>query len=379
MSATKAGTKITFFSQSLQRTGSEIVLYQLLRHLDVSFNPSLVSFFKGELADELATIPQTTIYSSKPGGSFLSRLNHYLEREFGMPRKLKAFHDSVWYVNTIALPDVVSYAKKNKIRLLVHVHELEQMFELLSEERIRNLVEYPEWIIANSEASKLVLNKYGRKDRISVCYPCMDTTLVRRDEALYNTKRKELGFVSGDFLWLMSGTLDRNKNPFLFMEAASLLLKQQPHARFAWLGGTSDTTFEQECKERCKALNLQDRFTWLGSMGKEYTASFNCADGFMLSSRKESFSLATLEALLLGLPVVANDCGGVSELLQTDIGKIVSSDNRAQGLATEMERYMNKEWMVDIEKQRQRAMQFDVNTIAPRWNNLLAQILNRKG
>ncbi|HXC03333.1 MAG TPA: glycosyltransferase, partial [Bacteroidia bacterium] len=153
----------------------------------------------------------------------------------------------------------------------------------------------------------------------------------------------------------------------------------QPNARFAWLGGTEDKAFETSCREACTRLNLDKYVTWLGQVGDAYSSFFKCADGFVLTSTRESFSLATLEALLLGLPVVANDCGGVSEILQADIGRIIRTENRAEGMALEMDRYMKGEWKVDIQKQRVRAEAFDIEKTAPKWNEFLLEILNPAG
>ncbi|MFI5148629.1 MAG: glycosyltransferase [Bacteroidia bacterium] len=377
MPADKTVSRITFFTQSLGRTGSEVVLLNLLKHLDTKYSATLANLYPGELTGKLpASISQVSLLSQRPGNGFFSRVRHYVEREFLLPVKLRPLSSSIWYINTIAMPGLVSYARKHGIRLVVHVHELEQMFAFRTEQEVRDLVEYPEWILANSEATKAVLALYGRTEKVSVCYPAIDTSVIVRDKTLYFLKRKEMGIDPTDVLWVMSGTLDRNKDPFLFMQAAVHLLSLQPKAFFAWLGGSQDVIFEQECKKECKRLGLENRFLWLGKTGDQYLLLFNMADGFLLSSKKESFSLATLEAMLLGLPVVVNDCGGVSELLGKDIGRIVSADNRALGLAQEMNACMNHEWSADAEKQKLRAREFDITRIAPVWNKLLNQIIN---
>ena len=38
-----------------------------------------------------------------------------------------------------------------------------------------------------------------------------------------------------------------------------------------------------------KENNLTEKIIWTGNLGDEYLNYFNCADGFMLCSKKESF------------------------------------------------------------------------------------------
>lgn len=372
----KTPVKLTFFTQSLQRTGSEIVLFNLLQHISGAWEKRLVSYYQGELDNKLQEgIPREILYRVKPTQRMASRIIHLLERNIAVPRKLRRLHDSVWYVNTIVLPDLIEYAEKHHIEVILHVHELEQMYRLLSKVQIERLIEYPSWIIANSETSAAVLHKLGRVSRISVCYPGIDTTHIQRDSTSYTKCRTELGIDSGKFVWLMCGTLDKNKNPFLFLEAAALLASQQKDARFLWLGGTSDKAFEQECKKRTSSLGLSNLVYWLGNKGTAYSYFFNSADGFLLTSERESFSLVTLEALLLGLPVVSTDCGGVKEVLGNDIGKVIAGTSSAQELANAMLSYMDKILVFDALKERKRGEMFDIIPVSQHWNRILEQIL----
>ncbi|HYN21947.1 MAG TPA: glycosyltransferase [Thermoanaerobaculia bacterium] len=55
----------------------------------------------------------------------------------------------------------------------------------------------------------------------------------------------------------------------------------------------------------------------------EVAARLRAADLFVLASRIETFSVATLEALACGVPVVATACGGPEELVTPSAGTIV--------------------------------------------------------
>ena len=61
-------------------------------------------------------------------------------------------------------------------------------------------------------------------------------------------------------------------------------------------------------------LGIADRVELRGHVG-DVGAALDGARVFALASRRESFSLACVEALAHGLPVVATDCGGPAEIL----------------------------------------------------------------
>jgi L-malate glycosyltransferase len=132
----------------------------------------------------------------------------------------------------------------------------------------------------------------------------------------------------------------------------------------------------EECRSRVIALGLEGKIIWLENKGADYYKYFTCADGFVLTSLKESFSLVTVEALLLGLPVVAQDCGGVREILANDIGQIIEQQNSAPLMAQAMVNYMSGKLTFDADKGKQRAQKFDIQVVAAKWNQILTNYFN---
>ena len=70
-------------------------------------------------------------------------------------------------------------------------------------------------------------------------------------------------------------------------------------------------------------LGLQDRVTLLGYQPQPWSY-YEQARCFVLPSTKEPFGLVLVEALAHGLPVVATDCHGPSEILTDGIGQLVA-------------------------------------------------------
>ncbi|MBK9478459.1 MAG: hypothetical protein IPN99_06395 [Bacteroidetes bacterium] len=184
--------KITFFTPSFTSTGSEIVLCNMLNSLNPTISAKLVSYYSGgSLWNKLTkNYSKNSLYHFNPQKGIFARIFHRLEKTFLVPKKLKKYTNSVWYINTIVLPEILEFAAANGIRTIVHSHEMEHMFNLLSTQQLKQLIQYPELIIANSAASEKVLNELGRTNKIKRIYPAIKSLTIQRDTVAYSNFRK---------------------------------------------------------------------------------------------------------------------------------------------------------------------------------------------
>ena len=85
-------------------------------------------------------------------------------------------------------------------------------------------------------------------------------------------------------------------------------------------------------QDEAQALGVAERVS-LPGFKRDIESELARARCFALSSRRETFSLACVEALAHGLPVVATDCGGPSEILgKHEFGALVPVGD-VEGLA----------------------------------------------
>ncbi len=84
---------------------------------------------------------------------------------------------------------------------------------------------------------------------------------------------------------------------------------------------------EEELKMQVKDLNVIDTVHFLGFNKNPYKYVAN-ADLFVCSSRREGFSTAVTESLVVGTPVVSTNCSGAYELLgnNNEYGVVVNQD-----------------------------------------------------
>ncbi len=115
---------------------------------------------------------------------------------------------------------------------------------------------------------------------------------------------------------------------------------------------------QRELERKIAELGVQDSFLLLGFQDNPYKYVAKC-DLYVCSSRREGFSTAVTEALILGTPVVSTDCSGAKELLGTENEYGLVVENSAEGVYTGMKRMLeNPELLAHYRKQAQLRGQF---------------------
>lgn len=140
--------------------------------------------------------------------------------------------------------------------------------------------------------------------------------------------RREIGAQSDEKTVGIVGRLTTIKNHDLFLETAARLIADDtvPSVRFAVIG---DGELRQKLERKADKLGIARRvaFTgWRRDMGEVYAG----LDVLMLTSVNEGTPVTIIEAMALGIPVVATAVGGVPDLLGA--GTDGSSSVRQRGV-----------------------------------------------
>jgi glycosyltransferase involved in cell wall biosynthesis len=122
------------------------------------------------------------------------------------------------------------------------------------------------------------------------------------------------------------GRFSFEKNLFALVKVAPELVKEFPDLKFVLVG---DGEEKEKLIKKIEKNNLKKYFVFPGFLEKEKVYEIVCAsDIFVLPSFYETFSYTVLEALSLGVPVVATKVGGVQELIESGVnGFLVPRDN----------------------------------------------------
>jgi glycosyltransferase involved in cell wall biosynthesis len=149
--------------------------------------------------------------------------------------------------------------------------------------------------------------------------------------------RRELGVDSGDILVAAVGNVRASKDYGNLLRAAALLRERSPRYRFLVIGDTRSGTLIDELLELRATLRLDDAVRFLG-FRDDVVSLLGASDVFALSSDQEGFSLATVQAMASGVPVVATRCGGPEEIVTHERDGLLVPVADATALAGAIER-----------------------------------------
>ena len=144
-----------------------------------------------------------------------------------------------------------------------------------------------------------------------VIYNGIDTRLFRPQRNPH--LRNQLGLATDDIVIGAMGNIRRPKGYDVLLHAAALLVKKSTRYKFMIAGDGSGRLYEDLLKLR-EDLGLKAHVFFLGFQ-EDVTQVLNNFDIFLLSSTTEGFSIATIEAMACGLPVVVTRSGGPEEIV----------------------------------------------------------------
>ncbi len=160
-----------------------------------------------------------------------------------------------------------------------------------------------------------------RPQRVRVIVHGIDLDAVRMSADREST-RAELGISAGDVLIVCVANLRREKALDVLVEAARRAHHTEPSLRFALVG---QGPLAGEIDRAVSESDLGDAFRILGYRS-DATRIISGADIFTLSSRHEGLPVSIMEALALGVPIVATGAGGTPEAVGS-AGVIVAVDD----------------------------------------------------
>ncbi len=128
--------------------------------------------------------------------------------------------------------------------------------------------------------------------------------------------RSALGFAEGDYAIGMSAVLRPEKNHVQLVEAIAMLRRRASgrsgSARALIIG---DGPMRGAVEERARQLGVVPYVTITGYQ-QDVRPFLSACDAVALTSLTEAFSLAAIEAMALGLPVVHSEVGGAAEMIR---------------------------------------------------------------
>ena len=174
-----------------------------------------------------------------------------------------------------------------------------------------------------SRASDVVTLRHG-----------IDVDAVAAEKSERAGVRAEFGIDSDEFVVGTVANFRPQKNYPNLLRAARLLLDREVPVRIVAVGQGPD---EADVRQLHDELGLGDRVILTGFRSDAVRVMAAC-DAFTLASKWEGLPVAVMEAIALGLPIVATNVGGMAEELTDGVDALLVPSDDSVALADAIER-----------------------------------------
>jgi glycosyltransferase involved in cell wall biosynthesis len=137
------------------------------------------------------------------------------------------------------------------------------------------------------------------------------------------------GMRDGHFVVGTVGRLHEQKGHIYLLQAAALVRRQCPQVSFRIVG---DGPLRNSLEAQSRALGVNDIVEFAGARS-DIAAQLRQFDLFVLPSLWEGLPYVLLEAMAVGIPIVATDVSGVREIITDETEGIIAPPRSAAALA----------------------------------------------
>ncbi|MBX3655507.1 MAG: glycosyltransferase [Ramlibacter sp.] len=233
--------------------------------------------------------------------------------------------------------------------------------------------------IANKFSTKVTVNSQAvaedviKRDaidsrKIACIHNGLNFERFRIEPGIRAQMRLKLDVSSEVFLWVKVANLIPYKGHSDLLKAFAILANKS--TKLILIG--ENRGIQKILQEQAQNLGIRERVTFLGQRS-DIPQLLSAMDGYVMASHEEGFSNAILEAMAVGLPIVATSVGGNNEALQGGkLGVLVPVSNPV-AMADAMNRLMiDVSYRAQISRDARRAVneQYSVDAMVNSHINL---------
>lgn len=212
------------------------------------------------------------------------------------------------------------------------LHSFKEKLQMILYTRLFNRCDL---LVYVCESQRQFWRRHGLHPRDTVIYNGVDVDFFtdRYTAEQKHSLRGSFGFGADDYVVGLCSALRPEKAPGDLLRAIARLRQDGAPAKALFIG---DGPERRQVEQTAQALGLcaHMRITGFQQDVRPFVA---CCDVMTLVSRSETFSLAALEAMALGKPLVVSDTGGAAELVLPGEHGFVFAPGDTEALAARLE------------------------------------------
>ena len=153
----------------------------------------------------------------------------------------------------------------------------------------------------------------------------LDTAKFRTLRLDREEKRRTLGFGPEDFLLLTVAEMTKNKNHITVLNALAELKKTPEFAHLHYLIVGRGEQW-QALEAQAQALGISQHVHFLGYRS-DAPELYRCCDLFVFLSHREGLSLAMMEAMSSGMPILCSKIRGNTDLIDDEVSGVFAEND----------------------------------------------------
>lgn len=241
----------------------------------------------------------------------------------GFIRVLKTIKPDIVHIHApnIFSCQAIPITKLMGIPLLATVHraEIDRAHKLYHALRKISLRGFDRIVAVSNFSKSLALRAGALPEKVVVIHNSCREEIYHDEDKMY--ARKKIGVSEGNKIILFVGNLIKLKGVYTLLEAMREIHKKDGNIVALIVG---DGEEKENLLSRLKEWNLEDVVSLVGTIKEdELVHYYNAADVFVLPSLVEGQSVALLEAMACGLPIIASKIGGNIESITDQINGIL--------------------------------------------------------
>ena len=171
------------------------------------------------------------------------------------------------------------------------------------------------------ESREFLSHHAGKPEQFCVIPSGVDLTPFLEVNETRAVVRQELGISDDTLVVGFIGRFEEVKGPDIALQVMNKVLRQRKDAFFLFVG---DGSMRDGLEKQVAELGLSDMVSITG-WREDISRLLKAMDLFLLTSRNEGQGRVLVEAMATGLPIVATDTGGVSEVVVDGLSGILTA------------------------------------------------------
>jgi glycosyltransferase involved in cell wall biosynthesis len=210
------------------------------------------------------------------------------------------------------------------------------------------------------------------RDRMEKVYPETTVEVIPNGidvEAFTSVVSSETsGVVGGEVTTLLFvGRLHPVKGLSYLIDAMTTIIETEPDVELVIVG---DGPEHEALESRVRSAGIGEKVRFVGRVSNDVVAEYMAAaDVFVLPSLSEGFPLVVLEAMASGLPIVAADTRGLSEIIEPGWNGLLASPGDVNDLANQLRTIIQKDSLREFIGNRNRETVDNY-----RWSHIIEQV-----